>query len=96
VTAFSGTAARSTGFEDGDWHALASCRGESTETFYPPDRARGNARRLSERRAKQICESCPVLLPCRRYAVDAQEPHGIWGGTTPEERGLLRRGGSLS
>ena len=89
-------AAARTEFADGEWHVWASCRGESTETFYLPDDVRGSARRLGERRAKQICESCPVLVSCRRHAVDVQEPHGIWGGTTPEERGELRRGGRLS
>lgn len=57
--------------------------------------ARGNTRRLNERPAKQVREPCPVLVPCRRYAVDTQEPHGIWGGTTPEERAELVRGGSI-
>ena len=82
-------------FSDGGWQLRARCRGTSTDTFYPPENTRGNTRRLNEQPAKQVCESCPVLVPCRRYAVDAQEPHGIWGGTTPEERVELLRGGSI-
>jgi hypothetical protein len=70
-------------FSEGGWQLRASCRGASPDMFYPPENARGNTRRVNERPAKQVCESCPVLVPCRRYAVDAQEPHGIWGGTTP-------------
>lgn len=83
-------------FGDSGWQNLARCRGTSTETFYPPDHARGKARRLNEGAAKQLCESCPVLLACRRYAVATHEPYGIWGGTNPEEREGLRRGGSLA
>lgn len=79
-------------FGDDGWQNLARCRGTSTETFFPPDGARGKARGINERAAKRLCESCPVLLPCRRYAVLTQEPHGIWGGTNPEEREELRHG----
>ncbi len=80
---------------EGGWHLRARCAGESADTFYPPDHVRGRPRTRQEQYAKRICEACPVLIPCRRYAVDAQEPHGIWGATTPEERVLLMRGGSL-
>lgn len=82
-------------YSDGSWQLWARCRGTSTDTFYPPEHARGNRRRLNEQPAKQVCESCPVLMPCLRYAVDAEEPHGIWGGTTPGERVELRRAGSV-
>lgn len=89
-------AASRSAFSDGGWQERARCRGTATDTFYPPDQARGSMRRVNERMAKQICDSCPVLVPCRRHAIDADEPHGIWGGTTPEERDELRRGGSLA
>ena len=89
------TAETRSAFSDGGWQLHASCRGTSTDTFYPPENSRGNTRRLNERPAKRVCESCPVLVPCRRYAVDAQEPHGIWGGTTPEERVELRRASGI-
>lgn len=82
-------------FPEGKWQTHARCRDVSTDTFYPPDRARGRARVLNDRPAKQICESCAVLVPCRRYALDTREPHGIWGGTTPQERDELLRGGTL-
>ncbi|WP_407662754.1 WhiB family transcriptional regulator [Mycolicibacterium helvum] len=47
---------------------------------------RGAQLRRREQRAKQICWSCPVLEACRRYALNAHEPYGIWGGLTPSER----------
>jgi hypothetical protein len=40
--------------------------------------------------ARAICARCPVTTQCREWAVRAGEPAGIWGGTTPDERRLLR------
>lgn len=42
--------------------------------------------------AKDVCRRCPVALPCLRYALDNEEPHGIWGATTPDERKRLKAG----
>lgn len=39
--------------------------------------------------AKSICRMCPVRKICLAYAVH-NEPHGVWGGTTPMERRELR------
>jgi hypothetical protein len=72
-----------------NWHSQALCRGEPTEIFFASDSDRGARRLVTERRAKQICRSCPVLDRCRKYALDAREPYGIWGATTPTERRRL-------
>lgn len=40
-------------------------------------------------RAKEICNSCPVLESCRRDTLG--EPHGVWGGRDPLERQTERR-----
>ena len=31
-------------------------------------------------RAKHICETCPVLVPCLEGAIERSEPWGVWGG----------------
>lgn len=36
--------------------------------------------------AKSLCESCDVIDRCLKFAIDNRISHGIWGGTTPEER----------
>lgn len=42
---------------------------------------------VAERKlAKEICNRCPVMAECFTYGMVAQEPYGIWGGTTPDER----------
>lgn len=47
--------------------------------------------------AEKLCEGCPLLEQCREYAMEAQEPYGIWGGTRPVDRGIPRaiRNGKL-
>ncbi|MDG4859527.1 WhiB family transcriptional regulator [Streptomyces sp. T-3] len=68
------------------WHARAACGDEPAEAFFLSGR-------LSERqmvrveRARRICASCPVIAECLDRAETMPEPFGIWGGTTPRERG---------
>ena len=54
----------------------AACKGSEAEVFFEP-------RNYST--AVAICEGCPLLSECRAEYVD--EPHGVWGGTTPADRG---------
>jgi WhiB family redox-sensing transcriptional regulator len=69
-----------------DWLSQARCKGQPTGIFFAADNERGMKLRRKEWLAKQICRSCPVLGACRGYALDAQEPYGIWGALTPSER----------
>ena len=39
-----------------------------------------------ESEAKRICAECPVILECRDYSLQSQEPFGVWGGLTEDER----------
>jgi WhiB family redox-sensing transcriptional regulator len=45
---------------------------------------------LSERQAKEICKECPLIKDCLAYALKYDE-HGIWGGTTEQDREKIRR-----
>ncbi|WP_281182143.1 WhiB family transcriptional regulator [Aldersonia kunmingensis] len=74
-----------------EWRLGASCRGEAADDFFVAEQVRGKVRAQLERRAKRVCRDCPVLEDCRRYAVEAGEPHGIWGGLTTSERASIRR-----
>jgi WhiB family redox-sensing transcriptional regulator len=42
--------------------------------------------RLREKKAKAICGQCPVIANCLRDALANNEPFGIWGGMSPDER----------
>jgi WhiB family transcriptional regulator, redox-sensing transcriptional regulator len=75
-----------------DWQMHGSCRGMDSGVFFHPEGERGPARANRERRAKEICASCPVLELCRRHALEVHEPYGVWGGLSEAERDDLVRG----
>ncbi|WP_084653854.1 WhiB family transcriptional regulator [Nocardia altamirensis] len=69
-----------------DWQLHGSCRGLDSSVFFSPDGERGWSRHARVRRAKSICGVCPVRDECRRFALSAREPYGIWGGMSEDER----------
>lgn len=71
------------------WQLAARCRGEDTSIFFHPDGERGRAAKRRQERAKAICAECPVAAECREYALNYQEPFGIWGGLSEDERMIL-------
>ena len=72
-----------------DWQAAAACRGLDSEVFFHPENERGPARRKRVAAAKRVCDGCPVLSGCREHALASQEPYGVWGGLSEEERVAL-------
>lgn len=81
--------------DDCDWQLLAACRGLDVELFYHPsgERRHEKARRISE--AKQICQRCPVIRECAAWALTTQEPYGVWGGFSEDERASILGRGNL-
>ena len=71
----------------GSWMARAACRGTDPEFFFPVAVTGAAAEQI--RSAKAVCGVCEVLADCLSYALRAM-PHGIWGGTTREERIVMR------
>lgn len=75
---------------DDAWQQKAACRGPQAVVFYPPSSFERKDEKLDrERRAKSICATCPVKKPCLDYALRIREHHGIWGGTSENERKRL-------
>jgi len=72
--------------DDWDWQEKAACRGLDTEMFFHPDGERGPRRKNRENAAKAVCASCPVIQACRKQALALQEPYGIWGGLSEDDR----------
>jgi WhiB family redox-sensing transcriptional regulator len=66
------------------WMAFALCKGR-TNLFFPPLAERPQARVRREAKARAVCEECPVLEPCRRFARIHRE-YGFWGGESEEDR----------
>lgn len=77
--------------ENWTWQMRAACRGIDSTVFFHPDRERGTAKASRDARAKEVCQDCPVIEACRRHALAAQEPYGVWGGMTVDERRAVLR-----
>lgn len=61
------------------WMRAGSCRGTDPSLFFPPAQA-------DQIEAIAFCRGCVVIEPCLEFALMYREDHGIWGGTTEEER----------
>lgn len=72
--------------ESYDWQYQGACVDHDTEEFFSPDAERGPSRRNREEAAKALCATCPVLRECREHALRVEEPYGVWGGLTINER----------
>ena len=71
----------------GEWTAKALCLQVDPDLFFPSGYS------LSEIAAcKRVCSQCEVRLQCLAHALEADEQHGVWGGTTPLERERLKQG----
>ena len=71
------------------WMAEAPCKG-AEGIFFGPDneRERKVDRIMREAYSKEICGACAVRSQCLDYALINKQEFGIWGGLTPEERGI--------
>jgi WhiB family redox-sensing transcriptional regulator len=70
------------------WRDLAACAGMETHWWFPNNAGTNWA----AKRAKDICDACPVQQECLDFALTHDVEYGIWGGRSPNERRLLRRG----
>lgn len=72
---------------DEDWVGAAICSQTDPELFHPKRGSNGAD-------AKRICRDCPSRLLCLRWALDNDEPKGVWGGLNRSERHRLLRDAS--
>lgn len=61
------------------WRKDAACRDEEIGIFFP-------SFGQSLKKAKEICNACPVREQCLRYALYTDEEFGVWGGMSPIQR----------
>jgi WhiB family redox-sensing transcriptional regulator len=66
------------------WMRHGACRGRGTGAYFPD-------RGLPTARAKAVCGVCGVRGECLEYAVADPDLMGSWGGTSEQERRVLRR-----
>jgi len=69
-----------------NWRELALCKDPSVDKkdFF-------SDKPESIKRAKEVCDRCPVVLDCLEYALDHRREVGVWGGTTDRQRVRLRQ-----
>jgi WhiB family redox-sensing transcriptional regulator len=67
-----------------EWWRWAACREADPELFFPVA-AHGPARDEIAR-AKALCAGCLVRRQCLQFALATHQMHGVWGGTTEDER----------
>jgi len=68
------------------WRSRGSCRDSDPALFHGPDREPPRVKRAREAAAKAVCTPCPVLATCRKWALTAREPYGVWGGLGEKDR----------
>lgn len=66
------------------WREKAACKTQ-TRLFFPAD----DKKTVSYKDALKLCEECEVREQCLAYAIHYEMVHGVWGGTTPNQRKLL-------
>jgi len=71
------------------WSDAAACKAAPARLFFPPTQESPQRAAVREAKAKAICRTCPVILPCLEAGLG--ESLGIWGGMTLEERNVVRR-----
>jgi WhiB family redox-sensing transcriptional regulator len=70
------------------WVSRGACRGEDPELFFPIAAQGPALDQVSA--AKAVCRGCAVNAACLSFGLETGQ-EGIWGGTTPEERHVMRR-----
>jgi len=69
-----------------DWWESAACLEADPELFFPV--AAHGPGRDEIAQAKEVCAACRVRRQCLQFALATRQMHGVWGGTTEDERQL--------
>jgi len=74
---------------DTSWRLQASCRDSDPDLYFPIGTTGPAIEQIAN--AKSICRQCEVQGSCLDFALSTNQDHGIWGGTTEQERRQIRR-----
>lgn len=67
-----------------DWRSQGACLSADPDLFFPVSAAGPGSAQVAE--AKAVCGGCQVQRRCLDFALSHSQAHGVWGGTTEEER----------
>jgi WhiB family transcriptional regulator, redox-sensing transcriptional regulator len=73
----------------GQWRSAAACRSADPDLFFPISNSGPALEQAAE--AKAICATCRVRRECLAFALRTGQAHGIWGGTSEDERAAARQ-----
>jgi WhiB family redox-sensing transcriptional regulator len=71
-----------------NWRDDAACRNADPELFFPLGTAGPALGQVRE--ARRICQACRAQTQCLAWALDNEVTDGVWGGTTEDERRVIR------
>ena len=73
------------------WRDDAACKGVDPNVFVPNEGRGGMTGRQTYKVARTFCSRCEVVNACLNYALLVKMEFGMYGGTTPRERRVLRK-----
>src|SRR5688500_7311895 len=72
-----------------EWRRDAACKDVDPNLFFPIGVTGPAVAQIAA--AKSICDQCLVQRDCLEFAITTNQEFGVWGGTTEDERRVLRR-----
>ncbi|MEO0494668.1 MAG: WhiB family transcriptional regulator [Actinomycetota bacterium] len=72
-----------------DWRKDARCRDTDPGLFFPVGTTGLAVEQIQN--AKDVCNQCNAKAACLEFALNTNQDTGVWGGTSEEERRVIRR-----
>ena len=72
-----------------DWRKEARCRDTDPGLFFPVGTTGLAVEQIEN--AKAVCNECACRDACLEFALSTNQDTGVWGGTSEEERRVIRR-----
>ena len=72
-----------------DWRKDARCRDTDPGLFFPIGTTGMAIEQIQN--AKDVCDRCNAKAACLEFALSTNQDTGVWGGTSEEERRVIRR-----
>ena len=72
-----------------DWRKDALCRDTDPGLFFPIGTTGLAVEQIQN--AKDVCDPCNAKAACLEFALSTNQDTGVWGGTSEEERRVIRR-----
>jgi WhiB family transcriptional regulator, redox-sensing transcriptional regulator len=63
-----------------EWEGERNCRNKPIDFFFPDERFPISLEVF------ELCDTCECRNLCAEYAIQNEEPYGVWGGITQSER----------